>query len=612
MSFFNNFYFYLLPIVLIPILIHILVKTKYKKIMFSSLYILEKVVSREKKRLNLLDILLLILRVCIFTLILFFFLSPYDSKNNFVPSKKNLLFFYIDNSPSTSYHNLLVDYKEKASDFLSSLNDCKLFISDNDNLVSFENSEDGLNYLKSIKSSLNQKKIDDILYEIDSVQQNYKDYNDLVIMFSDGKLIKGKRTSNYSFNYYLYNENDQIDFLSIDTLNISKKSGSINLDFKVIGSNGLKEGIANLYSNGRKINEREFAIDSDSSVIGFTFQKNENSDFAGEVKIISKNKEISKFFSINFDNDLKILQAGDINSESFSTVSTILKLSLKNDKNLITTDVRNCSGFNFTDFDLIVLSEISALDNYSIQKLKRVDTTIITFSDIFDDLNLLQNIYESEIIPKTGKILEVNGHINYIDYKNSVMGSVFEIKKILGSTDIKRVLETKNNDWKTILGVDDKALLLKKNNRYFLSTKIENEWSNLGENGILVAILSSITDNIMSRKETQRAWYYPNETLHDINYITDGNGKQNFASKDGLIIPGSNSGLFRTDKGNIVAINSKNDFIYEEVSNLTKIDKSMLENLKGSLKVTDYRFLIIIILSILIIIELFITFKRDR
>lgn len=573
---------------------------------------MEKVVSREKKRLNLLDILLLILRVCIFTLILFFFLSPYDSKNNFVPSKKNLLFFYIDNSPSTSYHNLLVDYKEKASDFLSSLNDCKLFISDNDNLVSFENSEDGLNYLKSIKSSLNQKKIDDILYEIDSVQQNYKDYNDLVIMFSDGKLIKGKRTSNYSFNYYLYNENDQIDFLSIDTLNISKKSGSINLDFKVIGSNGLKEGIANLYSNGRKINEREFAIDSDSSVIGFTFQKNENSDFAGEVKIISKNKEISKFFSINFDNDLKILQAGDINSESFSTVSTILKLSLKNDKNLITTDVRNCSGFNFTDFDLIVLSEISALDNYSIQKLKRVDTTIITFSDIFDDLNLLQNIYESEIIPKTGKILEVNGHINYIDYKNSVMGSVFEIKKILGSTDIKRVLETKNNDWKTILGVDDKALLLKKNNRYFLSTKIENEWSNLGENGILVAILSSITDNIMSRKETQRAWYYPNETLHDINYITDGNGKQNFASKDGLIIPGSNSGLFRTDKGNIVAINSKNDFIYEEVSNLTKIDKSMLENLKGSLKVTDYRFLIIIILSILIIIELFITFKRDR
>jgi hypothetical protein len=104
MSFFTKFFLYFLPLVSIPVIIHLLGKNRIKTVRFSSLKFLEQLKNDTIKKLKLRQIILLIIRTLLLLLIILFFARPYitfsDADN--LPEQGETLFICIDNSHSMS------------------------------------------------------------------------------------------------------------------------------------------------------------------------------------------------------------------------------------------------------------------------------------------------------------------------------------------------------------------------------------------------------------------------------------------------------------------------------------------------------------------------------
>lgn len=104
MRFINPSFLYLLPLVSVPIIIHLLGRQRYKKIEFSSLRFLKELEADVIRRLKLRQIILLILRTLLILLLILVFARPYRSgvAPNVALSTGETLYLLIDNSSSMS------------------------------------------------------------------------------------------------------------------------------------------------------------------------------------------------------------------------------------------------------------------------------------------------------------------------------------------------------------------------------------------------------------------------------------------------------------------------------------------------------------------------------
>ncbi len=104
MSFFTTFFLYFLPLITLPIIIHLLSKSRIKTVDFSSLKFLSRLKKDAIRKLKLRQIILLILRTLLILLIILFFARPYFMTGNedIYPEKGETLILQVDNSHSTS------------------------------------------------------------------------------------------------------------------------------------------------------------------------------------------------------------------------------------------------------------------------------------------------------------------------------------------------------------------------------------------------------------------------------------------------------------------------------------------------------------------------------
>lgn len=102
MSFFTKLFLYFLPLISIPIIIHLLGKNRIKTVRFSSLKFLEQLKNDTIKRLKLRQIILLIIRTLLILMIILFFARPYitTSDSSMLPNQGETLILCVDNSHS--------------------------------------------------------------------------------------------------------------------------------------------------------------------------------------------------------------------------------------------------------------------------------------------------------------------------------------------------------------------------------------------------------------------------------------------------------------------------------------------------------------------------------
>ena len=99
MSFITNIFLWLLPLISIPLIIHLLNRRKPVKVNFSSIYFLEVLKSDSIKKINILQWLLLIIRTLIILLIILMMSRPI--LKGYFP--------FMDIDPSSSLSIILLD-----------------------------------------------------------------------------------------------------------------------------------------------------------------------------------------------------------------------------------------------------------------------------------------------------------------------------------------------------------------------------------------------------------------------------------------------------------------------------------------------------------------------
>jgi len=102
MSFINSFFLYLLPLVAVPIVIHLIGRQRYYKQEFSTLRFLKQLEIDLIRKLKIRQILLLLLRILLILLLILVFARPYRTTKSpgIVVGKGETLYLVVDNSLS--------------------------------------------------------------------------------------------------------------------------------------------------------------------------------------------------------------------------------------------------------------------------------------------------------------------------------------------------------------------------------------------------------------------------------------------------------------------------------------------------------------------------------
>ncbi|MBU0711471.1 BatA domain-containing protein [bacterium] len=102
MSFINSFFLYLLPLVAVPIVIHLIGRQRYYKQEFSTLRFLKQLEIELVRKLKIRQILLLVLRILLILLLILVFARPYRTTRSpgIVVGKGETLYLIVDNSLS--------------------------------------------------------------------------------------------------------------------------------------------------------------------------------------------------------------------------------------------------------------------------------------------------------------------------------------------------------------------------------------------------------------------------------------------------------------------------------------------------------------------------------
>ncbi|MBN2280557.1 MAG: BatA domain-containing protein [Candidatus Marinimicrobia bacterium] len=102
MSFFSKIFLYFLPLASIPLIIHLLSKSRIRTVEFSSLKFLIKLKNDAIRKLKLRQLILLIIRTLLVLFLVLFFARPYliDGNQEIYPVRGDLFFLLVDNSHS--------------------------------------------------------------------------------------------------------------------------------------------------------------------------------------------------------------------------------------------------------------------------------------------------------------------------------------------------------------------------------------------------------------------------------------------------------------------------------------------------------------------------------
>jgi len=217
MNFITPFYLWLLPLVSIPLIIYLFNRNKNIRILFSSLFLLNKIKDTTVKKINLINILLLIIRTLI---ILFFILMlsrpTYSSINDGDISTDSIVVIAVDNSFTMT--NLLENkVKKLIHDILKEFNDDTYF-----KIVALDNKQiiyEGINS-KEKKLVINNTFSKTNLSSINTIIDDSEKYlNKYLFILSDGQ----ENVFNQKFN-------DKIKkkwFVNYIKINDDKNNGGI-------------------------------------------------------------------------------------------------------------------------------------------------------------------------------------------------------------------------------------------------------------------------------------------------------------------------------------------------------------------------------------------------
>ena len=246
MQFLHSGYFYALPVLLVPIFIHLFQLRRFKKYDFTNVTLLKKIKFKTRKSSQIKKWIILILRLLIIVFIIFAFSQPYFSNNKSIDTPSETV-LYLDNSFSMQALGANGPlFKRAVQDVISEIKEGqKLTLLTNDVIYQSTELKDIKNKLLSVKYSPNQLSLNNVILKAVSLFSSSKTSLKTIVVVSDFQKIDKEELANTDtkikvvlvpllplnkINNYIDKVSIESSLNSINLLNITAKTNTKNID----------------------------------------------------------------------------------------------------------------------------------------------------------------------------------------------------------------------------------------------------------------------------------------------------------------------------------------------------------------------------------------------
>jgi hypothetical protein len=429
MQFQNPAILYFLPLLIVPILVHLFQLQKFVKMPFTNVAFLQKLVQETRKSSQIKKWLILASRLLLFTAVIFAFAQPYFSDKKIETHQHT--FVYLDNSLSTNTKgkkgNLLQIAAQEIIENASQKDSYSL--QTNTNFYDDITYDEFKNKLLSIKNT--SKKIDfqSILLKANNSQKTKSNTLHKNVLISDFQNTYKKMFTNVTTNFSAIQlQSSTKNNISIDSVFINNEN-TTNLTINAIVKNqgNDKKNIPVAIFNGNKlISKQSFSIDKNTKkTISFVTQN--TPEFLGKIAITFNDTfafDNTFYFSLNTTKKVTVLNIG-------KKAKFLSKIFTKDEFNYTQTNIQNINYNSILKQQIIILNELENIPEIvskSIIDFSKKGGTVVIIPSLKSDLSsynkFLNKIGNARIQSKISDSLK----ITKINFNHPLFKNVFAKK----------------------------------------------------------------------------------------------------------------------------------------------------------------------------------------
>jgi len=594
LSFLNSGILFLASATVIPLLIYLFAKKKPQRVIFSSIKFIKESLNQQKRKINIKNILLLLIRMLIILLIVLAISRPtikadYLKKSTSHP--KTAIAVIIDNSYSMDY---LVDTRTELELALEKVRELNLILSENDivipltldeswnkahgNLLYGKIPDEVLETIKITPKAINKK---DLVLQAVELLKEAQIPNQEIYFFSDMQSFELPKEHDVPLFMIPTSEAEERSNLSCQNAtffrNLVKKNGQQQMNFQVVNHSNLlqQDIICRLYLDGYTAAEKVTDLSANQTKLeNFPIGDLEAGWHKGYVEVKNERLQFDNrsYFSFYHEPNPKLAIITDL-TELPITLETMLEIygGSSDNLNLINPDDVNMDIL--AEYDNVIVYKKLNLDarlQFLLDKLETSGKGVLFIAD--SSLNSeWQNYYANRFDLKFGDFYNAKQNLK-IDYSNEYhpVTALFPTVRNIG---VNELWKTKGRDFVLLQSGEFPVALEKDSNLLWLFDIAGLKNPFLLDAGFPVFAYNSL---VSSGKSTLQQQLIVGSKIHlKSNELILPNGKEISLATGSFTV--SDLGIYQSEEKQIPVNLSYEESEFKPLPELNKINLYLLD-----------------------------------
>ena len=618
--FYNKIWLFLLPLSVLPIILHLLFVKKVKKVEFTYLFLIQKVLNQYLPKKRIVDVIVVLLRCLIIFFIIIFLSYPVM----YSLPKKNIINLYIliDNSFSMQQKifnytkfELCKEYIVKLLNQLTDVSNLKVKI------ILFN---DSVEVVTPQFVAVNKKLVEQIV----QLKPSFRNTNlNGAIEYVLSECIEKQNEKNNLYKILVFTdlaEHIVQNNVSVATTSVAGFSNNIDISFCY-----PKIEQKNCYFNNVNVSYENELVEI--KYVAETSPVNKE-ELVAELVVSNQKIDTKKIYTFDQSTSFKFINGTSKNLFGYILLNTNDVLSVDNkfyfsyEKNIqekkvlcVINEPAYLKGFNSKKFyfENLSLPEVNLeIKSFEQEKMLLPKNYDVYISVDLPNLDLFEDISDKTIIIFPGETADTDNYstfldgIEFIELKDEKqklkfsLGEDEEFNKFIekfeyGNINVNKrylITVTDTAKWKVLLSyTDGTPAVLNKNNFYVFSFSLDRNWTNFVYKPIFIGLLKYIIVKDEKIGQKLKEYYFVGEQINYQNIVSVKQiGQNDIEEKEEYKIVGHNkiiffvSGLYEISNESgkqIVAVN-----IHPDESKTAIVSKNMVKKMFSQFKNLNIEF----------------------
>lgn len=543
--FYNKIWLFLLPLSVLPIILHLLFVKKVKKVEFTYLFLIQKVLNQYLPKKRIVDIIVVLLRCLIIFFIIIFLSYPVM----YSLPKKNIINLYIliDNSFSMQQKifnytkfELCKEYIVKLLNQLTDVSNLKVKI------ILFN---DSVEVVTPQFVAVNKKLIEQIV----QLKPSFRNTNlNGAIEYVLSECIEKQNEKNNLYKILVFTdlaEHIVQNNVTVATTSVAGFSNNIDISFCY-----PKIEQKNCYFNNVNVSQENELVEI--KYIAETSPVNKE-ELVAELVVSNQKIDTKKIYTFDQSTSFKFINGTSKNLFGYILLNTNDVLSVDNkfyfsyEKNIqekkvlcVINEPAYLKGFNSKKFyfENLSLPEVNLeTKSFEQEKMLLPKNYEVYISVDLPNLDLFEDISDKTIIIFPGETADTDNYstfldgIEFIELKDEKqklkfsLGEDEELNKFIekfeyGNINVNKrylITVTDTAKWKVLLSyTDGTPAVLNKNNFYVFSFSLDRNWTNFVYKPIFVGLLKYIIVKDEKIGQKLKEYYFVGEQINSQNIVS--------------------------------------------------------------------------------------------